>query len=121
MNLRIVRGDRIGDLLHDHRLAGLGRRDDHPALTFAERCHEVDHTRRQDVRLGFQAKPFLRIERCQLVEVRTAAHLLRVATVDGVEPDKRVELLASLAFARLPDGAGDRVALAQAMSADLRE
>ena len=57
----------------------------------------------------------------QLVEVGPAAGLLGVGAVDGVEPDQRVELLPALALPRLPDRAGDGVALAQAVLAHLDE
>src|SRR5699024_602189 len=47
--------------------------------------------------------------------------LLGVHTVDGVEADERVELLAPLPLARLAHRAGDHVALAQGVLADLGE
>ena len=62
-------GDRVGDRLQDHRLAGLGRRDDQAALALADRGDEVDDPARQVARLGLQAQPLLRVERGQLAEL----------------------------------------------------
>ena len=67
--LGVVRRDRVGDRLQDHRLAGLGRRDDQTALALADRRDQVDDPRRQDARLGLQAQPLLRVERRQLAEL----------------------------------------------------
>ena len=54
-----------------------------------------------------------------LVNSGRALGLLRVQPVDLVQADQRVELLAALALARLPDRALDDVALAQPVPADL--
>ena len=116
VDLGVVRGDRVGDRLQHHRLAGLGRRDDEAALALADRGDQVDDPGGEDVRLGLEAQALLRVERRELVELDAVAGLLRVGTVDGVEPDERVELLAALALARLAHGAGDGVALAQAVA-----
>src|SRR5699024_2966888 len=56
----------------------------------------------------------LRVQRGELGEVRTVLRLLRAATVHGLHPDQRVELLASLPLPRGTQHAGDDVALAQA-------
>src|SRR5205823_11243919 len=63
----------------------------------------------------------LRIQRCQLAEVRPVAHPLRVDAVDGVETHQRVELLPALTLARLPDGTRHDVALAQRVTTYLGE
>src|SRR5690606_15732027 len=119
--LGVVAGDRVGDRLQHHRLSGLRRGDDETALALADRGDEVDDPRGEDVRLGLQAQALLRVERGELVEVGPVASLLRVHPVDGVEADQGVELLAPLALARLAHRAGDDVALAQAVAADLGE
>src|SRR3954470_22879076 len=119
MHFRVVGGDRVGDRLQHHRLARLGRRHDQAALTLADRADQVDDASGEDAGLGLQPQPVLRVERHQLVEVGAALGLLRVDAVDGVKTDKRVELLAALALARLANCAGDGVALAQAVATDL--
>src|SRR5690606_31387038 len=117
--LRVVAGDRVRDRLEHHGLPRLGRRDDEAALPLADRRDEVDDPRGEDVRLGLQPQPLLRVERRELAELGPVARLLRVHAVDRVEPDERVELLPALALARLPDRPGDDVTLAQAVLADL--
>ena len=42
MHLGVVRLDRVGDLLHDRGLAGLGRRHDEPALALAHGREQID-------------------------------------------------------------------------------
>src|SRR3546814_5627973 len=42
VHVRMVGGDRSRDLLHQHGLAGLGRRDDQRALALALRRHQVE-------------------------------------------------------------------------------
>ena len=122
--LGVVGGDGVGDRLQDQRLAGLGRRDDQTALALADRGDQVDDPRREDVRLGLQAQPLLRVQRRELAELHPAAGLLGSLAVDRVEPHQRVELLPGrrlLALARLPDRAGDGVTLAQAVLLDLAQ
>ena len=46
VHLGVVGLDGVGDLLQDRRLAGLGGRDDHPALALADRREQVDDPRR---------------------------------------------------------------------------
>ncbi len=117
--LGVVRRDGVGDGLHHHRLAGLGRADDERALALADRHHQVDHARRQRARVGLEPQAVLRVERRQLGEVGPLGGLLRVDAVHAVEPDERVELVLALALALLADGARHGVAAAQAVPADL--
>src|SRR3546814_4471240 len=46
IDLGVVVGDRFGDVLQQHRLAGARRCDDQRALALALRADEVDHARR---------------------------------------------------------------------------
>ncbi len=119
--LGVVVGDRVGDRLQHHGLAGLRRRDDQTALALADRRHQVDDPGGQDARVGLQAQPVLRVQRGQLVELGAAAAALRVHAVDGVQPHHGVELLAALAVLGLAHRTGDGVTLAQAVLADLGE
>jgi hypothetical protein len=52
--LGVVRRDGVGDRLHHHRLAGLGRADDEGALALADRHHQVDDAGGEDARLGLE-------------------------------------------------------------------
>src|ERR1035437_8415729 len=121
VGLRVVRRDRVGDRLQDQGLAGLGRADDQATLPLADRGDEVDQPGREDVRLGLQTQSLLRVERGELVEVDTVQGLVRLQTVDGVQANQRVELLAGrdlLALAQGPDGTGYCVALAKVVLLD---
>src|SRR4051812_3128922 len=119
--LGVVRGDRVGDRLQDHRLAGLRRADDQGPLPLADRHDQVDDPGSQLVGLGLQPEPLLRVERGELGELGPVPGLLGLEAVDGVEPDQRVVLVLALTLARLPDGTGDGVTAAQAVAAHLRE
>ena len=117
---RVIGGDRVGDVLEDHRLAGARLRHDQTALALAERRNDVDDAaglvlaRRL---LGLHLQPLVGIERRQIVEMDLVALLLRVVEIDGVDLEQS-EI--ALALFRAPDLAFDRVAGAQSESADLR-
>ena len=53
-------------------LPALGGRDDQAALALADRRDQVDDPRGQDVRLGLEAQPLLRVQRRQLAELDAA-------------------------------------------------
>ena len=96
---RMVGGDRMGDVLQQHRLAGARRRDDQRALALADRRHDVDDARRK-VLLGrilvLHLEPLVGIERREVVEVDLVAGLLRVLEIDGVDLEQREVALAVL-------------------------
>ena len=129
VDLGVVRRDRVGEGLHDHRLAGLGRGDDEPALALADRGDEVDDPGREDVRLGLEAQAVLRVERRELAELGALARLVGAEPVDRVEVRQRgvlragvaradALLLRLLALARRLGRADDGVALAQVVALD---
>src|SRR5690606_32968611 len=117
----VVLGDRVGNLLHDRRLAGFRRCDDESALALADRGDEIDEAGRVQLRGGLEAQTILRVERSQLGELDAAASIVDGESVDGVEADESIELLALVAalfvLTRLTDGAGDGVTLAQTVLA----
>ena len=119
--LGVVGGDRVGDRLHDHRLAGLGRRHDQAALALADRRGDVDDAADQVGRLGLEAQPLGRVQRGELGELDAVLGRLGVGAVDRVDAHHRVELLLALALAGLAHLADDRVAAAQAVLADHRQ
>ncbi|GAA4074115.1 hypothetical protein GCM10023065_31010 [Microbacterium laevaniformans] len=118
---RVVRRDRVGDLLQHDRLAGIGGRDDEAALALSDGRDEVDDALRELLRRRLQAQALLRVERGELTEIDTLGGVVDRQPVDGVDLDQRVVLLAAglLALARLLDGADDGVALAQVLLLDL--
>src|SRR3546814_4972173 len=68
----MVVGDRLGDVLEQHGLAGARRRDDQRALALALRRDDVDDAGRLvlDGRVGRVERQLLRrIERRQIVEI----------------------------------------------------
>ena len=111
--------DRGGDLLHHHRLAGLGRRDDQRALAFALRRHQVEDAA-GDV-LGravaaLEAELAAREQRREVLEQHLVLGRFQRLAVDGVDHGQREVALAVL---READAAGQVVAGAQVEAADL--
>src|SRR5690349_21062018 len=82
----------MGDVLQQYGFAGSRRRNDQRALSFADRCDDVDDTRRE-VLLGrilvFHLEPLVGIERCQVVEIDFVARLLRVFEIDRIDLEQR--------------------------------
>jgi hypothetical protein len=116
---RMVRRDRMGDVLQQYCLTGSRWGNNQTALPFAERCHEIDHTRRQILRcrdIEFHLEAFVWIERRQVVEVNLVADLLRVVEINCVDLQKR-EI--SLAFLRAADRPFDSIPCLQRKPADL--
>src|SRR5690606_15787272 len=120
--LGVVRGDRVGDVLHDRRLARLGRGDDQGTLSLTHRHHQVDDPGGEFVRRGLQTQPFIGVQRRQLVELGTLLRHFGVEPVDRVHPHERVELLPLLlALARLLHHTRDGVAAAQSVLTHQRQ
>ena len=115
-DLRVVGADAVGDLLEEHRLAGLRRADDEGALALAERVDEVDQPLAEVLGVGLEVDQLVRVDRGQVAEDRAAAGGLGVDAVDRVDAEHAPVLLG---LARGADGAGDAVADAQAEAADL--
>ncbi len=117
IDLRMVRRDRVGDALQQHRLAGARRSDDQTALALADRRQQVHDAAGEVVLGGLQLEALVRVQRRQVVEEDLVARLLRRLEVDRVDLDQRE---VALAFLRRADLAGDGVAGAQVEAADLR-
>ena len=114
-----MRRDRCRDVLQQHRLAGLRRRDDEPALAFADRRDHVDDARRQILGAAvalLELEALLREQRRQVLEEHLALRVLRRVVVDLADLEQREVALAVL---RRADQPGDRVARAQVEAADL--
>ena len=116
LDLGVVDLDRRGDGLHHERLAGLGRRDDEPALALADRGDEVDDPRRHVGRIGrvLEAQLLVREQGREVLEPWAALGRFGVAPVDGAHLEQgRVLLVAG----GRPAHAGDVVTPAQAVLA----
>ena len=95
--------------------------DDQRALTLADGGHQIDDPAGHLVRRRFELEPLLRIQRGELGEVRSLPDPIRIATVDGVDPHHRIELLLAFALARRTDHTSDQVSLTQAELLDHRQ
>ena len=116
-NFGVIGGDRIRDVLQQHRFAGAGRRDDQAALAFSDRRDEIHHAAREIVPRCFQFEAPVRIERGQVIEENLVARFLRRFKVDGVDFNQRK---VALAFFRRPNLARDSISRPQIEAADLR-
>ncbi len=119
VDVRIVGGDRLCDVLHQHGLAGLGRRDDQAALALAERRDDVDDAC-GDVLGGAVAalhhEALVGEQRRQVFEVDLLLADFRRLVVDRIDLKQGEITLIVLGRA---DAAGDGVAGAQGKAADL--
>src|SRR3989442_1764028 len=117
VDLRVVLGDGVGQLLQHHRLTGARRGHDHAALPLADGTEQVHHARGQVFGVVLEAQPLQRIERCEVVEEDLLARLLGRLEVDRLDLEERE---VSLGVLRRADLAGDRIAGAQVEAPDLR-
>ena len=117
---RVIVGDRVGDVLQQHGLAGTRRRHDQRALALADRRDDVDDAG-GEILLGrileFHLQPLVGIERRQVVEIDLVARLLGILEIERVDLEQRK---VAFAFLGAADMAVDGVAGAQAEAADLR-
>src|SRR3546814_20324182 len=82
----MIVGDRLGDILQQHRLADARRRDDQRALTLALRTDKVDDPRRLvlDRRFDRVERPLLvGIERGEIVDIDAVSDELGVVEIDA--------------------------------------
>src|SRR3569833_2103392 len=115
----MVGSDGGGNVLQQHRLAGLGRGDDETALTLAYRRYQVDGTCRQVIGgtvAALELQALRGMERCQVLEQHLVTRALRRVEIDLTHLEERKVTLAVL---RRTNQSGDRVAGAQVEAADL--
>ena len=108
-----------GDVLQQHRLAGLRRRDDEAALTLADRRDQIDGASGQILGRAVAAlelQPLGGMQRREVLEQHLAARALGRIVVDLADLEQREVALAVL---RRADQAGNRIAGAQIEAADL--
>ena len=112
--------DRVRDVLHQHGLAGAGRRHDQGALALADRGDDVDNPCRKVLSGGvleFEPEPLIGKQRRQIVEIDLVLGLFRVFEIQRVDLEQR-EI--AFAFFRAANMAFDGVAGAKPEAADLR-
>ena len=113
----MVRADRVGQGLKQHRFPGSGRRNDQAALALADRGENVHHARCQVVLVGFEPDPFVRIERRKVVVEDPVTRFFGRLKVYGIH---LYQSQISLPFVRHADLAGYDVAGPQIELSDLR-
>jgi hypothetical protein len=101
VDLGVVMGDAVRDVLQEHRLAGARRRDDQAALSLADRHHHVEHARREVFRVGLERDLRLRVERREVLEEHLLARPFRRLEVHRFDLDEREVALAVLGRANL--------------------
>ncbi|KAG0921863.1 hypothetical protein G6F32_014916 [Rhizopus arrhizus] len=109
VHVRVVGGDRGGDLLHHHCLARLRLGDDERALALALRCHQVEDAAGDVFRrtvAALQGEATAREQRGQVLEQHLVLRCFDRLTVDGVDDVQREVAFAIL---READAAGDVV------------
>src|SRR5690606_36321291 len=119
VHLGVIPGDRSRDVLQQHRLAGLRRRNDQAALALADRRDEVDDARGEVLGRAVAAlelQPLGRMQRRQILEQHLVARVLGRIEIDLADLQQR-EI--ALAFLRRTNQAGDRVAGTQIEAANL--
>ncbi len=116
----MIGGDRLGDVLQEHRLSGAGRRDNERALPLADRRDDVDDARREILSgriLDFELQTLVGIEWRQVIEMDLVPSLFRVLEVDRVAFEQREIPFPLL---RAADDALDRVSGSEPKPPDLR-
>jgi hypothetical protein len=119
VDVGVVGDQRMRQLLHHHRLAGLGLGDEQRALAFADRRDQVDDAAGDvlfALDVAFELELFLREQRRQVLEHDLVLALLGRQAVDPVDLDEREVAFAVL---RNPHLAFDGVAGVQVEAADL--
>ena len=112
--------DRMGDVLHQHGLAGARRRHDQGALALADRGDDVDNPCRKVLSgrvFQLEPEPLIRKQRRQIVEIDLVLGFFRIFKIQRVDLQQRK---IAFAFFRAADVALDGVAGAKPETADLR-
>ncbi len=113
----MVRRDRVGDRLQQHRLAGSGRRYDQAALALPDRRDQVHYAAAELLLFRLQAHVLRRVIRRQIIEENLLTRFFRWFEADCVDTNQSEIILTVFRRAHL---AGDRIPRAQIEPADLR-
>ena len=110
IDIGVVLDDGVGQVLHQHRLAGSRRRDNQPASALADRADQIHHTGGIFLRVVLEEEAFVREEGREVVEMNLVLGNLRIFVTHGGHLDEGKEAFPVL---RSPDFAGDDVACLQ--------
>ena len=119
-HIGMIGRDRVGDVLHHHRLAALRARHQQAALALADRRDDVDDAAGGvflAANVALELHHDGRVQRRQVLEQDLVLRVLRRLAIDLVDLDQRE---VALAFLRRADLALDRIAGVQVEAADLR-
>ncbi len=116
VNLGVIGGDGVGNVLQQHGFAGTRRRHDQGSLPLADRGNQIDHPGRKIVRGSLEDEALLGIEGRQVVEQSLFPSDGGILEIDLGDLEQ-----GEIAFAllRRPDLPGNRVAGAQVETPDL--
>src|SRR6266566_1541957 len=116
-DLRMILGDRVSHLVKQDCLSRARGRHDNAALTFANRCHDVDDAHAQIAILRLEAESLIGILRAQVVERNAILGLFGIFRIDALDFEQR-----EVPFPRLgrPYLSTDLVSRSQAESLYLR-
>ena len=107
VHLGIVLDDGVGQILHQHRLAGTRRRDNQAARALAYRADQVHHAGGIFLRIILEEEALLREERREIVEMNLVLGDLRFLVTHGGHLDEGKE---SFPVLRAPDFPRDDIA-----------
>src|SRR5262249_37032565 len=86
-DFRVIAGDRIGNVLQEHRFAGAGWRNDQRALTFTDRGHQVQNTGGEVLRVSLETDLLIRVQRSEIVKEDSITRHLGRLEVYGLDLD----------------------------------
>ena len=114
VNLGVVQLDCLGDLLDDHGLTGLRRRDNQTTLALTNWGNQIDDARSEGLSRSLHAKLLIGIDRGELGKLATCLCILDAHAVDGVNANQCVVLLTlTFTFTGLTDSSCDGITGAQ--------
>ena len=99
VNLGVIQFDCLGNLLDNHGLAGLWRRNNQTTLALTNGGNQVDHARSEGFCRGLHSQLLVRVNRRELGELAARLRVFNAHTVDRVNANQCIVLLAlALAF-----------------------
>ena len=112
----MICADAVGDFLQQNGFAAFRRRNDEPAIAFADRCEQIHDAHGEFVRQYLEFEALVGIQGRQVVEELPVADVFGTLVVDRLHFEQREE---AFAFLRRSHLAADGVAGAQSEFLDL--
>ena len=122
VNLGVIQFDRLGNLLNNHGLAGLRRRNNQTTLPLTNGRNQVDHARSEGLCRGLHSQLLVGVNRRELGELAARLRILNAHTVDRVNANQCVVLLAlALAFTGRTNRTCDSITGTQSPATNIAE